>query len=630
MLSAATPAATPLPPRHRLAFNEPGLFFTLADLPALRAKLAHPDCAATWQRLLAACEQMLLPTPPPLYPRHIRAEHLAFASLITGRDDFAEGALVMARTTARNPQWGGSKFANKVGARTCLATGACTANLTLVRDWLAPRLGTEDRALFAGAVKEQAFDAMLHDLRTGVKSTSWYVCNGMAVTNAPILMAALRFADELDTREIEAGVLTQVRRNIGAFCPDGGYTEGLLYWNYFFRHLLLGIVPLARLRGIDLTTEPFVRGTGDYPLHFIHPWLTDCTNTADSTSLTHLWAGMAFCAAHYRRPDWQWLARRMVRHDWGLDGESLEYSLFFLLYYDPELPATPPLPEQRYWLFGGLQQLSWRSDWTPDARHLVWLNGPANVHHNHLHLNSFTLAAYGRRLLVELGQHDYSNHDDGRFSTTGHNTLRVNGEDQAITTDTDQWCRRVRPGQWGPTYGLFEGWREEAGAMLATGVVHGAYPGRLSEFARTLVWLGDQAILLHDQLAITATPPVALQWRFHAGGDWHLTPEGGEITYDHARLALRWLAAADYTWQVIQEPPERCHPERPVPCLLIECQVSTPTHDAFALLLPWHAGTPPPAATLARQPDGLIAVALAGIGAWHYDPSRRKLLAAAN
>ena len=81
----------------------PRLFFTRADLPALRAKLEHPDCRATWLRLLAACEALLKPDHAPIFPRHIRASHLAFAALMTGRYSTRTGVwhTVMGRNMPR-------------------------------------------------------------------------------------------------------------------------------------------------------------------------------------------------------------------------------------------------------------------------------------------------------------------------------------------------------------------------------------------------------------------------------------------------------------------------------------------------------------------------------------------------
>ena len=602
----------------------PRLFFSAADLPALRAKLAHEDCAATWGRLLAGCEQMLRPDPPPLYPRHLSAAHLAFAALITGRADFAAKAQELALATARAPSFLMAGERNRPrGGRTGLGTGGALVRVACPYDWLYDQFTAAERAELRTAMQEQAFAPFLHDIHTRHFHTECYTSNGVGVVAGPMLMAALLLADELDTREVAALAERQLRRLLDAHCPDGGYTEGPLYWNYCLRHLLMGAEALRRRRGVDLYYEPFLHQTGDYALHYILPWLTQCAAPADALSSTHLWPPLAALAAYHRRPEWQWLARRLLRHDWGDDGEGLEYSLFYLIFYDPAVPAAPPTPTQTTRLFSGLQNLALRSDWSDDAIHLLWLNGPNNCHHNHRHLNSFTLSAYGERLLMELGKYNYTDERDYRKLTDGHNSLMVDGAGQLITTDESISCLRVRAGQWGTVYGEFQCLREEAGATIATGHTVNAYAGRLRTFDRTLAFVQRRFIFLHDAVELAQAPPVALEWRFHAGGEVAVTADGALFSTGAARLALRLLDPADYTLATHLGPEELPPPGRPVPCFDVRRTATTATHDLCALLVPYRAAVDVPPCSLAR--DGAAIVIRFGPAAWRYDPARRKL-----
>ncbi len=73
-----------------------------------------------------------------------------------------------------------------------------------------------------------------------------------------------------------------------------------------------------------------------------------------------------------------------------------------------------------------------RSGWEPDARYLLLDAGPFGSGHQHedkLHLIAY---AYGRQLLLDAGNYMYDRSRWRRYvlSTRGHNTVRVDGQDQ--------------------------------------------------------------------------------------------------------------------------------------------------------------------------------------------------------
>jgi hypothetical protein len=73
-----------------------------------------------------------------------------------------------------------------------------------------------------------------------------------------------------------------------------------------------------------------------------------------------------------------------------------------------------------------------RSDWQPDARWLLLDAGPYGSGHQHEDALTFMLYAYDRELVVDAGTHMYDASRWRRYvlSTRGHNTIRVDGEDQ--------------------------------------------------------------------------------------------------------------------------------------------------------------------------------------------------------
>ncbi|MCX5659541.1 MAG: heparinase II/III family protein [Planctomycetota bacterium] len=612
----------------------PRLFFSAGDLPALRTKVNHPDCARVWSRLLEACRKRLEPEPDKLYTWHIRPTQLAFAYLITGERAFAEKAIELAMGYAEKERF----FESRPGARSPsvgLATGGAVKEMALTYDWLHDLLTSGQRDRIRRSIHDKGFLLNQRDFDAKVPASEWYTCNGINVINGPMLMAALLFEGDpecsFDTRSAFDLALLQTRRAIDAHCQDGGYPEGPLYWNYGLRHMLLGVEALRRLKGVDLHDEPFLRNTGDYVLHCVLPWVTQVANPADSGQFTKLWPPIARFASRQRREDWQWLARRMITHDWQLDGEAIEYSVFFMLWYDPALPSAPPPPERAVHLFSGLQLLSYRSDWSERAVNALWLSGPSNCHHNQLHLNSFTVNAFGQRLLIETGCFDYGNYMDYRRLTPGHNTLLVDGESQVITTDESIFCRRIRAGMWGTVYGEFRCLREEADAVIATGAVVNAYPA-LRAFDRTLAFVDKRFFFVHDFIELKKSPPAELTWHFHSAGTAELADGNAVFGNGEARLLLRPLTTLGLRGSLGHDHVEMDAPKgRPnPPYWILKAECGTPMCDLFMLLVPFEAGesstsppATPPETTLRREGDRV----LFGVGEamWAYDLKRRGL-----
>lgn len=541
---------------------------------------------------------------------------------MTGREEFAREAVRLAMALVRHEHYADSNAA-KLQVNVGLRTGHILTEATLVYDWANEFFTNEEKQELRAAIKAKGLVAAVTDYRNCTNHSRWYTCNGIMVVHGPVLMAALLFENEMDTRDaIELGV-HQIRMAIDAHCMDGGYPEGPLYWNYNIRHMLHGVESLRRHRGIDLYREPFLHNTCDYPLHYILPWFTQCTNTADSFASTKFWPPIAALASYYKKPKWQWLARKLMTHDWGRDGEGLEYSLMFLIYYQPELPAAPPPESECVRLFSGLQQLSMRSDWSERAIHSVWLNGPSNCHHNHLHLNSFTISAFGRRLLIEMGKFDYSKTNDPRFLTDGHNSLMVDGKGQVITTDTSIYCKSLRAGMWGTVYGEFQCLREEADAHIATGHIVNAYHKRLRTFDRTMAFVRKRFFFLHDWVELEKAPPVTLDWLFHSAGTIDIQRDSYLFSNGDAHLRIKPLFQGEVSASIGTDHRALDSEREFDPYLKLTHVCQARQFEWFALIIPFETGREP----VAKIEHAGDAILFEFEGAtWTYDIARKSLL----
>lgn len=73
-----------------------------------------------------------------------------------------------------------------------------------------------------------------------------------------------------------------------------------------------------------------------------------------------------------------------------------------------------------------------RSDWEPDARYLLLDAGPFGAGHQHEDKLTLVIYAYGKQHITDAGNYMYDASRWRRYvlSTRGHNTVRVDGEDQ--------------------------------------------------------------------------------------------------------------------------------------------------------------------------------------------------------
>jgi len=82
-----------------------------------------------------------------------------------------------------------------------------------------------------------------------------------------------------------------------------------------------------------------------------------------------------------------------------------------------------------------------RSGWDADALYLLFDAGPFGSGHQHEDKLHIILSAYGKQLLLDAGNYMYDRSRWRRYvlSTRGHNTIRVDGQDQSRRRLRDTW-----------------------------------------------------------------------------------------------------------------------------------------------------------------------------------------------
>ncbi len=151
-----------------------------------------------------------------------------------------------------------------------LSFGEMGMTLAVVYDWLYDELDEDERELLLQMARRQT-DAFLRGVAEGAWWTEREYSNWTAATNGGAGMLALAAWEELDRAE---EILQHVERSIGIFFgsirEDGGWPEGVGYWNYGMRYGFLYLLSHEAATGTEhpLLAREAVRNTAIFPLLF--------------------------------------------------------------------------------------------------------------------------------------------------------------------------------------------------------------------------------------------------------------------------------------------------------------------------------------------------------------------------
>lgn len=232
-----------------------------------------------------------------------------------------------------------------------------------------------------------------------------------AVFLTAIALPALTRAHEW----LELAVREMVDNMRADILGDGVHCElSTDYHHIALRNYLL-FVRVARANGIELpaAVQPLLCSALDFAMHIHRPDGTiPALSDADSRSFDYL---LAWGAELFGRNDYRFVATR------GRAGR-------------PPATSNASFPVSGY----HVQRSSWRGRSYADARFLVFDCGPIGAgNHGHLDALSIEAYAYGRRLIVDPGRYTYDEQGDVNWraqfrGTAAHNTVAINGSDQAI------------------------------------------------------------------------------------------------------------------------------------------------------------------------------------------------------
>lgn len=482
--------------------------------PALVAALARSDSPSIVLRnrlLLQACNPLAFPS----------------AGL-----DLVQGAVACFRSWLAEPNTDAVERATAwirladhhlvMGAHIDLQEGNVAPGLALAYDAFCPLLNAEDRAVWV-RVLGRFVDLHLRTAREQFWTTTC-IPNANAVCNGGGGLVALALLDEHPDARESLRLARSFLPFFADWCqnPDGSNTEGAQYWQYGLTSCLVFAWNLERALGTDdaLLGRPQFRQawtmiagclTNDGAMHGVNDTIPMAMgrDIAATAALRH---DDARCAWYVRHLE-QWHASREAAGRPKTYGEAGLISP--LLHPDPIPGYTPEFPRLQH-----VTDAEWailRSEPRWDARITVSLKGCRSpyTHHNQPDVGAISLEVAGERLLIDPGYYKEKPQEHCLVEVDGHLPRQGREHEGRILR-----CGESRDSVW------------------AACDASRAYGGGVSKVDRLVVVVGDEAVVILDEIIPLEGAPGRVRAWWQGGGPTR-APAKSTVTVTGERSTLR-------------------------------------------------------------------------------------------
>ncbi len=304
-----------------------------------------------------------------------------------------------------------------------------------------------DVALGLGYATQAQKDLMLSLTESFINSKSTHIkAEGVGGGNLAleayiaIGLAGLNFPDHPDAQFWISRSVTNVKKIVDTYFPDGAGTESPRYHDWSLELLAIYLRALQRRAGIDLYDEPGIRSALEWLIRFSSPPVSLTSNksvtpawgdsTYSSNAGTHYYYNLGLFAPAYRERDPDFSARLMGW--WTLNGRPRDlYSastsgLTNILMLDSRLPTAPVRPNPSTYS-PRIGHATLRSgSGANDEFFASFKCGTQGAAHQDGDIGHFDLFAFGVPLALDSTSGPY-NTTAFNPANAAHNTVRFNG-----------------------------------------------------------------------------------------------------------------------------------------------------------------------------------------------------------
>ena len=421
---------------------------------------------------------------------------------------------------------------NHIAADLCTAEAAVAVAVGL--DWLWEDLPAKARQDFIGAISAKAITPYLQGCKQGAFWTSCY--HGWnAVVNSGVGLAALALSDEsADARQAYAESRKNLKHFFDALGREGGWDEGLGYWGYAMRYVLLLAEAASRLDDDQtLLHQRGMAATGLFPAYFTP---NGQPATFGDNNAVPLAGTFYLLARHFNRREVTWW---LDTYSFHRDANNTGWSTAGLaMLFRPPAARTPKKPDLKtVKVFGQIGWVALADRWPKPSFYVAARAGDLSANHSQRDMNSIQLQVDGEMLLTDQGSAPYSREylSDAReefyeVQARAHNTVIVAQRDQRIDAQG-----RIVESRKAPQFRYV--------AMNA-----GSACGENVRFVRHVVMLVEPksqtgvTLVVLDDLINGVPEKVEMFW--HTRGQIHLDPQTKAGTLIGSRAGLYFALAS--------------------------------------------------------------------------------------
>ena len=432
-----------------------------------------------------------------------RLQALGLAWQLTRHGKYKSRAAQEMKALCALPHWG----------KQFLATATIMQALAIGYDWLHDGLSATDRAQVIDALLEKGVDRAIGEFESSPPA-NWVVLpsNWNIVCNASLLMVAIAVeGDSGDGRFTKVRELARasIVNGLKLLDDDGSWRlEGPGYWHLATEHLTYALA-VAATAAPDLKAviaAPGIAHTGLYRCYMAGPSKL-LFNYGDSPEKRPgLW-WLRWLGTEYNSPLLHQIAEDRTK-DSGT--APVVHPMDLIWRRDPEDEAPgEPLPTARVFAEAAVLRGPWGD---PHAAYVGIKGGQTSGRrsHTHLDLGHFIYEVGGARWASDLPPDEYTDcyltpperYRFYRAGTQGHNTIMLDGADQAFAADArgDQVAARLL----GPVV--------DRGVASVEVDLSPAYP-KAGALRRLFSLDQDGSLTISD--VIEADEPIELVWRMH-------------------------------------------------------------------------------------------------------------------
>ena len=460
----------------------------------------------------------------------------AYAWRMTGKNKYLSRVQEDILTVCSFPDWHTKHF---------LDTGEMALAVAIGLDWCYSGLPANVRDRAAATLERFALCKYKGQWFTTADNNWNQVCYcGLAAA----AVAAYEWYPEV-SRELLTSAVTNNRKAMAMYGPDGVYPEGYVYWSYGtgFETMLLEL--LRGVYGTDagLSDAPGFMQTGTFMKYMVGTSGKNFNFSDGSDELCPLYA-MWWFAARESRPDLLKSEINLLRNgQYFTDRDWMRFAVF------PACMASKfnvpvkydDASEKKLFAGGGpvpvvLVRTGWKG--TPDERYLAFKGGYASYNHGHMDAGSFVFDAFGMRWACDLGSQTYADVEQAlkayngnfwdkaqdsfrwkvlRLKNQAHNTLTVNGMAHNVAgrakivdvVDTDA---------------------ARGGTVDLTPV----FDGQLSSAKREILLVNDDYLSVTDYISALHDASADIDWRMVTDASATVTDSGILLEQGGRRMLL--------------------------------------------------------------------------------------------